>query len=104
MKDYRPEDLAKLQNVIWNARDKWRALCEKNLKNFGDTGTIVMGAGIAISYIPPRCRYARSHIIIHANEVSRCQGALNWETNISSILDFLRANGVDAYYEPGRMD
>lgn len=103
-KAYKLADLAALAPVIEEARVMWLARTTKHIAERGDEGTCVLGAGIAVHHLPPRCRKPLTRIVISADEFP-AQGASTWESSVREVLAFLASKGVeDAWYSPGRMD
>jgi hypothetical protein len=82
----------------------WRDRCQKYLDTQGDRGTCVLGAGIEIYYLPKRCRFPKSKMVIPVYQVVAAQGSLVWEESVEDILAHLKSKGVEASYNPGRMD
>ena len=101
---YQDADLVKFQNAIDCAKTLWRDRCQAYLDKNGDQGTCVLGAGITIEYLPPRCRTPCANTIIEASEICAAQGSLVWEDSIKEVLSYLEGRGVEARYNPGRMD
>lgn len=97
-------ELAKYRKVIDEAREMWEKSAREYYDKNGDTGSCVIGAGIKIEVIPPRCRKPRAMMLISANEVARCQGSLHWEHNVQTVVNYLRDNGLNAFFDYGRMD
>lgn len=105
-KTYRPAEIEtpKFIAAVESAKEIWKRSCEAHFKQHGDSGTCVMGAGIYIDLIPLRCRKPQKYFIIRAHEVSCCQGSTNWESGRQEVLDYLKAQGIEAHYEWGIMD
>lgn len=97
-------ELSNFNEVINEARAMWEKSAREYYERNGDVGSCVLGAGICVDVVPPRCRKARSVMIISASSVARCQGSLHWEYNVGAVVDYLRSNGLDAYFDCGRMD
>lgn len=103
-KIYKAKELEKFTIIVAQGKRRWAELCEREYQSNGDQGTCVLGAGIAVYCIPPRCRKPIEKILIHAHDVSRAQGSVTWEKSVYGIIDELRAKGLDCYYAQGRMD
>ena len=101
---YQDSDLPKLQNAIDCAKTLWRDRCQTYMNKNGDTGSCVMGAGIKIDYLAPRCRNRRNLMIISASEVCNAQGSLVWEDSVKEVVEYLKSKGIEAYYASGIMD
>lgn len=99
-------ELIKFQPVIEQAKQMWKDLSEKAYNEDGqaDLGSCVLGDGICVLVVPPRCRKEHSITIIPSREVSKCQGSLHYERYVSQVVDFLQENGLDAYYHYGFLD
>lgn len=96
MKAYRGEEL---QKVIALAREAQRMVDEDALQN-SDEGTCVLGAGIAVYGIRPRCRkpvmmtLTRQPFQGNVGSYRASQRALRW----------LQNQGVEAFWNDGAMD
>lgn len=76
-------------------KKRWTALCTKNYETIGDSGSCVLGAGLA----------ENGKIIISSWDVCRCQGNMTWETGLEALIsDFNKEFGTSVYYEYGNMD
>lgn len=105
MKIYREKDLTKeFFETVEQAKILWREICRRNFEQYGDTGSCVAGAGISIQFLPPRCRRPKRKQIINQNDVSACQGSLNWEKGREMVLELFANAGIDVSYDWGRMD
>lgn len=105
MKTYKNKDLDNsFIKTIEAAKQLWKSSCEENYKKYGDEGSCVIGAGICIYFIPPKCRNPTVRQIISSNEVSCAQGSLNWERGLDEVIEFLSKNWIEAKYIPGYMD
>ncbi len=102
---YYEEDLQRFEPVIIRAKEIWKDRCEKFIKERGDRGTCVIGAGLYVNYLPSR-RHRKSikKTIIKASEVCNAQCSQVWEESMYDVMDFLVAHDIRAYYEPGVMD
>jgi len=100
---YQDADLRGNQ-AIECAKTMWRDRCKTYLDTNGDQGTCVLGAGIYVYYLAPRCRAPRPHTIIWVTDVCFAQGSLVWEDSVKEVLGYLRAQGIEARYDAGRMD
>jgi hypothetical protein len=94
----------KHHEALDQAREMWRSRCDAFLAQHGDEGTSVLGAGIEVDIIPARCRHYRPITVISASSVTRAQGASVWEDSVRDIIAFLGQHGIEAHYNPGRMD
>jgi hypothetical protein len=101
---YQATDLPKLQDPIDCAKTLWRDRCQTYLDKNGDMGTCVLGAGIVIDYLGPRCRTPRRKTIIAVSQVCNAQGSLVWEDSVKEVVEYLKSRGVEAHYAPGNMD
>lgn len=99
---YRFADLhdPKVEAVLVKAQKMYRELGEAVLKKKGDMGTCVLGNGLYIAVKPPRARSAFMMKI--AGTVGQSETASYGAKD--EVLKFLKDNGIDAWYECGRMD
>lgn len=63
-------------------------------------GTCILGAGVALYEIPPRCRNPRHKLVVQVN----AQGSIAIERSLKPALEYLEANGVHCYLDHGNMD
>ena len=70
----------------------------------GDKGSCVLGAGLVVRYLPPRCRRDVEHEIISARDATSAQGSCVWEESKDEVIAFLAARGIVASYACGNMD
>ncbi len=105
-KIYSAKEFEELRNstTVYEAVIKWQASCQAAIKKYGNTGSCVLGAGIAIRVKPPRCRNYRRWLLIKSHEATNYQGSIIWEHGVEKIVKELQAAGIDCYYECGRMD
>lgn len=89
--------------LIDQAAEYWHDRCAEYVGKFGDVGTCVGGAGIAINYRKPKCRTYKRRIILHPPS-SATQGASTWEASVKDVVGWLKAHGVDCFYHCGYMD
>jgi len=84
------EDLAKAAPLFEQALRLWQ--------RYGvEGGSCVLGAGIAVLYLPPRCRKPVERVVIPSPwqvDVSR---------TVSMVLKYLALHGIPAFHEPGRV-
>lgn len=101
---YQKQDLMKgaIQSVIKMARNLWNTRTQEYVKENGDIGTCVLGAGITVWYIPPRCRRPRELMIIPSPACA--QGSVCWEHSKDEVMEYLKKYGIETNYEWGRMD
>jgi hypothetical protein len=105
MKTYKQKDINdNFKNIVNIAKQKWIQICKDNLEKYGDEGSCVIGAAIKILFIPKGCRKSRYSTIISSDEVSQCQGSLNWERGVEEIIQYLKENNIDSIYSYGRID
>jgi len=100
-KNYRRKDLEKFVPFFNEAQQTWREKTVAHVKKHGDTGTCIIGDGIFVNYIPPRCRKAKPLKVVSPQGA---QGSYNYEQFKDEIMEYLRREGVDCYYRWGRMD
>jgi hypothetical protein len=104
MKTYKPADMEKMKTVIETAREMWDEQAKKEFEKYGDRGSCIVGDGIVVSYIPPRCRKPTELFIIRSSSVAYCQGNLHYEATLHVALDYLKSHGIECRYNHGRMD
>lgn len=106
MKTYSASEFEDLRcsDAVLSAIENWSKACEKSAKKFGNIGTCVLGAGIAVKVRPPRCRNYRVFLLIPSYQVCSYQGSMIWEDSVDRIISQLNKAGVDCYYKCGRMD
>lgn len=101
---------ATFATAVAEASALWRVRCAEEMAKTdsngrtGDRGSCVLGAGIVVRYLPPRCRNAIDKMIISSSDVTGAQGASIWEASTEEVICFLAERGIDASYEFGRMD
>jgi hypothetical protein len=94
---YRRADLDAISHLISEAQQ----MAIRDADNVEDKGTCVLGAGIAVNYRGPRKRYDRTKVIVSSG---RHQGNCAQHASCARALQFLRDNGVDAWWHDGAMD
>lgn len=94
----------KFKRIVQDAKTMWKAKCESNFQEFGDSGSCVVGAGIYVYYLGKGKRKAEKRMLINAVSVSCCQGSLNWERGHEEIVSYLKENGIETRFEYGQMD
>lgn len=104
MKIYKTKELSQFNELIQNAKTLWVELSHLEYTKNGDRGCCVLGAGIEIYVLPPRCKHPRTLTIITFNEVSPCQGEHAASSVSNAVIEFLKENGLEARYNHGRMD
>lgn len=103
---YRDRDFedVRFQDILRTAGDLWKMKIEAYVQAHGERGCCVLGAGIAVHYVPKRCRNPRMRIVINPHQICMYQGSVVWEASADSIVDHLKAQGIDCWFEYGRMD
>lgn len=99
---YDKKDLSEKADIISEAKAMWDAKTKEYVEKNGDMGSCVVGAGIVIHYLGPRCRKPVIENIILSPACA--QGSLSWESSVKEVLLFLKNNGIEATYEHGWMD
>lgn len=98
---YRDDELRELEPLFVEARKAWRILTEHAMKtNPKGHGSIICGDGIAVNYLPPRCRKSVEKIVVSPIG----QGCGYYEPYKDFIVGFLKEHGVECHYAYGRMD
>lgn len=101
----RERDLpANLNEVVGAAREMWIESAKKEFEKDGDYGSCILGDGICIDVIPKGKRKPVQKMLISAREVAQCQGSIHYERGQSAVVEYLKSQGIDAYYESGWMD
>lgn len=105
---YSDNDLAQKKEIIEQATELWRTRCHEYFKRHGNQGVCVLGGEIKVCYLPPRKKNYRYKSIICVGDVTgdviKIQGNMVWESSANEILDYLKSNGIKAYYDPGVID
>lgn len=102
---YTPAELAEFDGVIDAVRDVWRSQIRDYVKKHGDMGTCVLGAGIAVYWVPKGKRKIVHKMVISADDVTCAQGSITWEHSVRAMIELLAEGGLEgAFYEPGNMD
>ena len=87
----RDEDLARAAPLIREAAELWR-------RDYRDEGAGVTGAGVAVLYLPPRCRKPVDHVIIEP------PGQGDGSGSVRTPINYLSRHGVPCFFECGRRD
>ena len=104
MKVYKQSEVARMVESISLAKNLWAERSAVVFKEKGDVGSCIIGDGIEILVLPPKCRKPKAHMIIWAREISSCQGSCHYEATQEGIIDFLKGEDIEARYNYGRMD
>jgi hypothetical protein len=96
VKTYKDKDLASYANTIIGAQ----AAAVVDAASGRDQGTCVLGAGVAVWYVPPRCRNPVRKILIRAP----FQGNVGSYRACERALKLLQSAGVDAFWYDGVID
>lgn len=100
MKIYKTQDLQsqEVARLINNAKILVRRDIE-DLK-IQDQGTCVVGGGIQIEFLPPKCRIPRRIIVVDGP----FQGNVSNKKALANALKYLQDNGVCCRYYDGVID
>jgi hypothetical protein len=103
-KVYRFSDLhdPKVEAVLKKAQDMYTKACQAHFKKHGDFGSCVLGNGLAIAVKPPKARSVFKLLICSPRGGGQSESA--GYSCKDPVLAFLKENGIDAWYECGRMD
>lgn len=104
MKIYKTKELEQFKSLIEQAKTMWIDLAQKEFQSKGDSGCCVIGAGLEVYVLPPRCKHPQSLQLISFNEVSPCQGESAVQNTSKQIVEFLKQHGLETRYNYGRMD
>lgn len=97
-------ELKNYQDIIAKAKAAWDAAAKEQFALRGDTGSCIMGDGIEVEVLPPRCKYPRRIMIIPSREVSYAQGSIHYEAVKDIAINMLKEAGLNVHYNYGRMD
>ncbi len=86
--------------IIEEAQRRWTAASAAHMEKNGDRGTCVLGNGLAIAVKPKGKRVAYTLLICLPVGQSEFPGYATKD----KIEKFLKDNGLDCWYECGRMD
>jgi hypothetical protein len=102
---YRDKDMRtpEWRAAITEATALWSRLCEEFYAAHGDGGSCVLGAGIAVRYLPPRCRNNTLEIVIHDYQGFRSQSCAVHEATKMEVIIFLASKGIEAVWDAGHM-
>lgn len=104
VKVYRFADLhqPEVEKVLNKAQEMYTKACKAYFKEHGDYGSCVMGNGIYIAVKPPKKRNVYRLEICRPIGGGQSEGA-SYHCK-DPVLAYLKENGIDAWYECGRMD
>ena len=77
-----------------------QSMVQEDAKRFRDEGTCVLGAGIACYAVPKGCRKPRQILLTDAP----FQGNVGSQRASNRALQWLKEQGIEAYWYDGRMD
>jgi len=97
-------ELKNFQDVIAKAKAAWDTASKEQFNIHGDKGSCVMGDGIEVEVLPPRCKYPQRIMIIRSREVAYAQGSVHYEAVVDVALKILKDAGLNVSYNYGRMD
>jgi hypothetical protein len=86
-----PEDIQRAEPHFDKAQKMWE-------KYYKDEGSCVLGCGISVWWIPPRCRKPQEYMAVHV------PGQGDGGNSVHIPLNYLAMNGIPGFYNPGRMD
>lgn len=95
-KAYKHSELAEIRELAGNATRLMLSYIDEH--NLQDGGTCVLGEGIDVLVLPPRCKIPRYYQIVS----QPFQG--NNERALRVAMAYLVEQGVDCVYNHGRMD
>lgn len=88
---YQEVDLPAMAPLIAQAAMMWQ-------RAYKDEGAVVIGSGIAIPFLPPRCKYSRDKVIIQPF------GQGDGKASVKIPINYLSRHGIACYWECGRRD
>lgn len=92
----------KTEEIVKKAKAMYAKACTAHRKKHGDRGSCVLGNGIYIAIKRPRFK--------HPFKMMLCAPVGGGQSDSASyackdpVLKFLKDNGIEAWYEHGRMD
>ena len=92
----------KFVEICQQARRLWDRLADEYVAKSGRMGTMVIGAGFTVWYLPPRCRKPRLRMILRSPR--KHQASSTWESSRGEIKRFFNGNGIKVQYEWGHAD
>lgn len=92
----------KFVEICQQARRLWDRLADEYVAKSGRMGTMVIGAGFTVWYLPPRCRKPRLRMILRSPR--KHQASSTWESSRGEIKRFFNGNGINVQYEWGHAD
>jgi hypothetical protein len=99
---YKDADLSKFATAIAEAQAMIDADALQVRAAHGDSGTCVIGAGIAVNYRGPRRRVTSDKVVASASRFF--QGNSSQHRACERALAHLQAAGLDVFWNDGRMD
>lgn len=102
---FRDEDLQSptFQGIVKSVALAWSKMCEQYVEKHGDFGTAVIGAGIAVWYLGPKCRRPEEKLIISRHQIGGWQAEEIWLGSVRQVLQMLQDNGISAHYKAGSL-
>ena len=101
---YTPDQLRAFEPLFAEMKSWWAAQVVQWRESGGGPGSFVVGAGIAVRVLRPRCRKTERQEIIYAPSREAAGASGCWEPFVNEIITRLKAQGVEAHYQPGRLD
>lgn len=101
---YKDRDIAAadFQSAIFEAKELWTRLCQEYSAFIGsDGGSFTSGAGIAVDYVPPRCRNSKTKNVIEDYEAFPSQRCAVHEATRDEVIAFLSRKGIVSYWNCG---
>jgi hypothetical protein len=101
---YKDKDIsaAEFQAALVEARALWSRLCADYAAFIGgDGGSFTSGAGIAVNYVPPRCRNHQTKNVIEDYEAFRSQQCAVHEATRDEVIAHLSRKGIISYWNCG---
>lgn len=101
-RSYTFAELHAKDDVIRTAREMYAKACRAYFKKNGDFGSCVLGNGIYVNVKRPRFKQPFKMMIAHPSGGGQSESA-GYSTK-DPVIAYLKANGIDAWYDHGRMD
>jgi len=95
-------ELHKLEKVIKTAQAMYEKACKAYFKKHGDFGSAILGNGIYVAVKRPRFKHPFKMMLVAPRGGGQSDGASF--ASKDPVLKYLKENGIDAWYDHGRMD
>lgn len=105
---YRECDRKRLEECGILAQLIWDRLADKYMKDnprpgIECWGSCVIGEGFYVYFIPKGKRKPIKMFLCTASGAAFC-GSIPWENSKDEVAEYIKSNGIEAYFTYGRMD